>query len=171
MCFSVWINDCGSVQMYTGTGADGTTEKNFKVHLQLWDTAGQERWVCSLGYCSEVNTSSQTVWMCACYCLGLVGQPPVIVSFVWYEANFYHMQKACLPFPWLPWQHGLQVFFSWCRQAGTCYSHSVDMSSTAWLQHLPPKGLCDIVWLVNRILVTADASTSEFSGNILKKIV
>ncbi|XP_068577140.1 ras-related protein Rab-27B-like [Cebidichthys violaceus] len=29
--------------MYTGTGADGTTERNFKVHLQLWDTAGQER--------------------------------------------------------------------------------------------------------------------------------
>ncbi|KAG7276694.1 hypothetical protein CRUP_006873, partial [Coryphaenoides rupestris] len=28
---------------YTGTGADGTSEKNFKVHLQLWDTAGQER--------------------------------------------------------------------------------------------------------------------------------
>uniref|UniRef100_A0A8C4DFH5 small monomeric GTPase n=1 Tax=Dicentrarchus labrax TaxID=13489 RepID=A0A8C4DFH5_DICLA len=24
-------------------GADGTTERNFKVHLQLWDTAGQER--------------------------------------------------------------------------------------------------------------------------------
>ncbi|KAL0979634.1 hypothetical protein UPYG_G00187550 [Umbra pygmaea] len=29
--------------MYVGTGSDGTTEKNFKVHLQLWDTAGQER--------------------------------------------------------------------------------------------------------------------------------
>uniref|UniRef100_UPI003AAFE0C3 ras-related protein Rab-27B-like n=1 Tax=Centroberyx gerrardi TaxID=166262 RepID=UPI003AAFE0C3 len=29
--------------MYTGTGADGTTERNFRVHLQLWDTAGQER--------------------------------------------------------------------------------------------------------------------------------
>ncbi|KAM9858282.1 ras-related protein Rab-27B-like [Aulostomus maculatus] len=29
--------------VYTGTGADGTTERNFKVHLQLWDTAGQER--------------------------------------------------------------------------------------------------------------------------------
>ncbi|XP_029916054.1 ras-related protein Rab-27B-like [Myripristis murdjan] len=29
--------------MYTGTDADGTTEKNFRVHLQLWDTAGQER--------------------------------------------------------------------------------------------------------------------------------
>ncbi|XP_051277800.1 ras-related protein Rab-27B-like [Dicentrarchus labrax] len=29
--------------MYTGMGADGTTERNFKVHLQLWDTAGQER--------------------------------------------------------------------------------------------------------------------------------
>ncbi|TNN60160.1 Ras-related protein Rab-27B [Liparis tanakae] len=28
---------------YTGKGADGMTEKNFKVHLQLWDTAGQER--------------------------------------------------------------------------------------------------------------------------------
>ncbi|XP_059193692.1 ras-related protein Rab-27B-like [Centropristis striata] len=28
---------------YTGKGADGTTERNFKVHLQLWDTAGQER--------------------------------------------------------------------------------------------------------------------------------
>uniref|UniRef100_A0A3B4WP82 small monomeric GTPase n=1 Tax=Seriola lalandi dorsalis TaxID=1841481 RepID=A0A3B4WP82_SERLL len=25
------------------TGSDGTTERNFKVHLQLWDTAGQER--------------------------------------------------------------------------------------------------------------------------------
>lgn len=30
-------------QVYTGIGADGATEKNFKVHLQLWDTAGQER--------------------------------------------------------------------------------------------------------------------------------
>nr|XP_061811525.1 ras-related protein Rab-27B-like [Nerophis lumbriciformis] len=29
--------------MYTGTNADGATEKNFRVHLQLWDTAGQER--------------------------------------------------------------------------------------------------------------------------------
>ncbi|XP_068594694.1 ras-related protein Rab-27B-like [Brachionichthys hirsutus] len=29
--------------VYTETGADGRTEKNFKVHLQLWDTAGQER--------------------------------------------------------------------------------------------------------------------------------
>lgn len=29
--------------MYTGKGADGTNERNFKVHLQLWDTAGQER--------------------------------------------------------------------------------------------------------------------------------
>ncbi|XP_071402361.1 ras-related protein Rab-27B-like [Centroberyx affinis] len=29
--------------MYTGKGADGTTERNFRVHLQLWDTAGQER--------------------------------------------------------------------------------------------------------------------------------
>lgn len=29
--------------MYAGTGADGTTERNFRVHLQLWDTAGQER--------------------------------------------------------------------------------------------------------------------------------
>nr|XP_057925894.1 ras-related protein Rab-27B-like [Doryrhamphus excisus]XP_057925895.1 ras-related protein Rab-27B-like [Doryrhamphus excisus] len=29
--------------MYTGTNADGVSEKNFKVHLQLWDTAGQER--------------------------------------------------------------------------------------------------------------------------------
>ncbi|XP_010875525.1 ras-related protein Rab-27B isoform X2 [Esox lucius] len=29
--------------MYLGTGSDGTTEKTFKVHLQLWDTAGQER--------------------------------------------------------------------------------------------------------------------------------
>lgn len=29
--------------VYTGMGADGATEKNFKVHLQLWDTAGQER--------------------------------------------------------------------------------------------------------------------------------
>ncbi|XP_055018007.1 ras-related protein Rab-27B-like isoform X2 [Boleophthalmus pectinirostris] len=28
---------------YTGTGADGITERNFRVHLQLWDTAGQER--------------------------------------------------------------------------------------------------------------------------------
>ncbi|KAM3868008.1 ras-related protein Rab-27B-like [Diretmus argenteus] len=28
---------------YMGTGADGTTERNFRVHLQLWDTAGQER--------------------------------------------------------------------------------------------------------------------------------
>ncbi|KAJ3604335.1 hypothetical protein NHX12_029076 [Muraenolepis orangiensis] len=28
---------------YKGIGADGTSEKNFKVHLQLWDTAGQER--------------------------------------------------------------------------------------------------------------------------------
>ncbi|XP_024255869.1 ras-related protein Rab-27B [Oncorhynchus tshawytscha] len=28
---------------YLGTGSDGTTEKTFKVHLQLWDTAGQER--------------------------------------------------------------------------------------------------------------------------------
>lgn len=34
---------CGLVQIYTGTGADGTTERNFRVHLQLWDTAGQER--------------------------------------------------------------------------------------------------------------------------------
>lgn len=34
---------CVLVQTYTGTGADGTTERNFKVHLQLWDTAGQER--------------------------------------------------------------------------------------------------------------------------------
>lgn len=33
----------GLVQMYTGTGADGMTERNFRVHLQLWDTAGQER--------------------------------------------------------------------------------------------------------------------------------
>ncbi|XP_007557887.1 PREDICTED: ras-related protein Rab-27B-like [Poecilia mexicana] len=29
--------------VYTGTGADGTSERNFRVHLQLWDTAGQER--------------------------------------------------------------------------------------------------------------------------------
>ncbi|KAF7663473.1 hypothetical protein LDENG_00210630 [Lucifuga dentata] len=29
--------------IYTGTGGDRTTERNFKVHLQLWDTAGQER--------------------------------------------------------------------------------------------------------------------------------
>ncbi|XP_058493073.1 ras-related protein Rab-27B-like [Solea solea] len=29
--------------VYTGTGADGMTERNFRVHLQLWDTAGQER--------------------------------------------------------------------------------------------------------------------------------
>ncbi|XP_061586104.1 ras-related protein Rab-27B-like [Cololabis saira] len=29
--------------VYMGTGADGTSEKNFRVHLQLWDTAGQER--------------------------------------------------------------------------------------------------------------------------------
>ncbi|XP_040010772.1 ras-related protein Rab-27B-like [Xiphias gladius] len=29
--------------MYTGLGADGVTERNFRVHLQLWDTAGQER--------------------------------------------------------------------------------------------------------------------------------
>ncbi|XP_054895226.1 ras-related protein Rab-27B-like [Poeciliopsis prolifica] len=29
--------------IYTGTGADGTSERNFRVHLQLWDTAGQER--------------------------------------------------------------------------------------------------------------------------------
>lgn len=29
--------------MYTGTGSDGTSEKNYTVHLQLWDTAGQER--------------------------------------------------------------------------------------------------------------------------------
>ncbi|XP_034728987.1 ras-related protein Rab-27B-like [Etheostoma cragini] len=29
--------------MYTGKGADGETERNFKIHLQLWDTAGQER--------------------------------------------------------------------------------------------------------------------------------
>ncbi|XP_072290079.1 ras-related protein Rab-27B-like [Eucyclogobius newberryi] len=29
--------------IYTGTGADGITERNFRVHLQLWDTAGQER--------------------------------------------------------------------------------------------------------------------------------
>ncbi|XP_029294976.1 ras-related protein Rab-27B-like [Cottoperca gobio] len=29
--------------MYTGKGADGMTERNFKVHIQLWDTAGQER--------------------------------------------------------------------------------------------------------------------------------
>ncbi|XP_054628313.1 ras-related protein Rab-27B-like [Dunckerocampus dactyliophorus] len=29
--------------MYTGANADGATEKNFRVHLQLWDTAGQER--------------------------------------------------------------------------------------------------------------------------------
>ncbi|XP_030229957.1 ras-related protein Rab-27B isoform X1 [Gadus morhua] len=28
---------------YMGTGADGTSQKNLKVHLQLWDTAGQER--------------------------------------------------------------------------------------------------------------------------------
>ncbi|XP_056141680.1 ras-related protein Rab-27B-like [Lampris incognitus] len=28
---------------YTGMCADGTTERNFRVHLQLWDTAGQER--------------------------------------------------------------------------------------------------------------------------------
>ncbi|CAM9223705.1 unnamed protein product [Lampetra planeri] len=28
---------------YRGTDADGITEKNFRVHLQLWDTAGQER--------------------------------------------------------------------------------------------------------------------------------
>lgn len=31
------------VQMYTGTGVDGMTERNFRIHLQLWDTAGQER--------------------------------------------------------------------------------------------------------------------------------
>ncbi|CAF91844.1 unnamed protein product, partial [Tetraodon nigroviridis] len=29
--------------MYTGTGVDGMTERNFRIHLQLWDTAGQER--------------------------------------------------------------------------------------------------------------------------------
>ncbi|KAJ4942563.1 hypothetical protein JOQ06_012417 [Pogonophryne albipinna] len=29
--------------MYTGKGADGASEKNFNVHIQLWDTAGQER--------------------------------------------------------------------------------------------------------------------------------
>ncbi|CAN9512652.1 unnamed protein product [Ophioblennius macclurei] len=29
--------------VYTGKDADGATEKNFRVHLQLWDTAGQER--------------------------------------------------------------------------------------------------------------------------------
>ncbi|XP_061837122.1 ras-related protein Rab-27B-like [Nerophis lumbriciformis] len=29
--------------VYAGTNADGTVEKNFRVHLQLWDTAGQER--------------------------------------------------------------------------------------------------------------------------------
>ncbi|XP_076007110.1 ras-related protein Rab-27B-like [Genypterus blacodes] len=29
--------------VYTGKGGDGTTERNFRVHLQLWDTAGQER--------------------------------------------------------------------------------------------------------------------------------
>ncbi|CAL8344544.1 unnamed protein product [Lota lota] len=28
---------------YMGTGADGMSQKNLKVHLQLWDTAGQER--------------------------------------------------------------------------------------------------------------------------------
>lgn len=31
------------VQMYTGAGVDGMTERNFRIHLQLWDTAGQER--------------------------------------------------------------------------------------------------------------------------------
>lgn len=34
---------CGLVQNYTGKSADGVTERNFRVHLQLWDTAGQER--------------------------------------------------------------------------------------------------------------------------------
>ncbi|XP_031161712.1 ras-related protein Rab-27B-like [Sander lucioperca] len=29
--------------VYTGKGADGATERNFQIHLQLWDTAGQER--------------------------------------------------------------------------------------------------------------------------------
>ncbi|XP_028312413.1 ras-related protein Rab-27B-like [Gouania willdenowi] len=29
--------------MYIGKDSDGSTEKNFKIHLQLWDTAGQER--------------------------------------------------------------------------------------------------------------------------------
>uniref|UniRef100_A0A3Q3IMX6 small monomeric GTPase n=1 Tax=Monopterus albus TaxID=43700 RepID=A0A3Q3IMX6_MONAL len=29
--------------MYTGTGAGGAAERNYRVHLQLWDTAGQER--------------------------------------------------------------------------------------------------------------------------------
>ncbi|CAL1615800.1 unnamed protein product [Knipowitschia caucasica] len=29
--------------IYAGTDADGITERNFRVHLQLWDTAGQER--------------------------------------------------------------------------------------------------------------------------------
>lgn len=39
---TLWWVSVG-LQNYTGTGADGTSEKNFKVHLQLWDTAGQER--------------------------------------------------------------------------------------------------------------------------------
>nr|XP_020444033.1 ras-related protein Rab-27B-like [Monopterus albus] len=31
--------------MYTGTGAGGAAERNYRVHLQLWDTAGQERFI------------------------------------------------------------------------------------------------------------------------------
>lgn len=30
-------------QVYNTQGADGSSGKAFKVHLQLWDTAGQER--------------------------------------------------------------------------------------------------------------------------------
>lgn len=30
-------------QVYDTQGADGSSGKAFKVHLQLWDTAGQER--------------------------------------------------------------------------------------------------------------------------------
>ncbi|MBN3293233.1 RB27B protein, partial [Polypterus senegalus] len=32
-----------ALQVYSGSGPNGTTGKPFKVHLQLWDTAGQER--------------------------------------------------------------------------------------------------------------------------------
>lgn len=39
----MFVTSRRSPQVYTGMGADGATEKNFKVHLQLWDTAGQER--------------------------------------------------------------------------------------------------------------------------------
>ncbi|MEQ2177383.1 hypothetical protein GOODEAATRI_002963 [Goodea atripinnis] len=41
-CFSFCLSP---YIIYTSsrTGADGTSERNFRVHLQLWDTAGQER--------------------------------------------------------------------------------------------------------------------------------